>query len=170
MGKRGPAPTPTPLLQLRGSWRANKNRNQPEPPQRMPRAPDFIRHRSDEYMAWKYLAERLHRLGLLTEIDRNALARYCVLWARWRKAEEFIEKHGDTHPVRKVIKDEQGNEKVVVLGFKPFPQVRLAGDLADRLLRLEQQFGLTPASRPQIQVPVKQAEDTSKARFFRDTR
>lgn len=32
-------------------------------------------------------------------IDSHALAGYCRLWSRWRKADDFITKHGDTYPL-----------------------------------------------------------------------
>jgi P27 family predicted phage terminase small subunit len=94
--------------------------------------------------AWRALLPMLETMGVVTKIDANALARYCVTWARWRKAEEFIEKHGDTYPTK-----HRGE-----LIFKTFPQVRNADRLATQLSRLEQSFGLTPAARTRIQVEV----------------
>ena len=90
-------------------------------------------------------------MGVLTKADRNALARYCVLWGRWRKAEEFIASQGDSY----VVRDEHGKVK----GMKPYPQVRMAGQLAEQLLRLEQNFGLTPSARSRIEVPTQDQPD-----------
>lgn len=41
----------------------------------------------------------LQSMGVLTRIDGAALARYCQYWARWKKAELFIQKHGDSYPL-----------------------------------------------------------------------
>ena len=39
MGIRGPAPTPTPILALHGSWRAKTRAGEPRPPQGKPQRP-----------------------------------------------------------------------------------------------------------------------------------
>ncbi len=86
----------------------------------------------------------LHGMRVLTQVDQHALARYCQLWARWREAEEFLDKRGATYSVR----DKDGN----IVALKKYPQVVIASDLADKLLRLEQQFGLTPSARTRLEV------------------
>src|SRR5215468_3667791 len=93
MGRRGPAPTPTPILELRGSRLANRNRHEPKGPPGKPRCPDWLD--DDAKTAWRKLVPELEMMGVLTRIDANALARYCRLWSRWRAAEEFIQKHGE---------------------------------------------------------------------------
>ncbi len=98
-------------------------------------------------------------MRVLARIDGNALARYCQLWARWKKAELFVQKHGDTYP----LKDESGRIKCLM----PFPQVAIAHKLAAQLTRLEQEFGMTPSARTRISVPVApRVRDPEKARFF----
>jgi hypothetical protein len=42
MGKRGPPPTPTPILQLRGSWRGKLNRDEPQPEPVAPEKPSWL--------------------------------------------------------------------------------------------------------------------------------
>lgn len=108
----------------------------------------------------------LDRMGILTRVDGNALARYCRLWQRWRTAEEFIEEHGDQYPV----KDKDGT----VISFRLFPSARVAMALAAELRRLEQEFGLTPAARTRISEEARSAgasvAEPHKARFFKVTR
>ncbi len=136
------SPTPTASLKLRGSWRGNINRNEPKPESSRPRCPRWLN--PDAKKAWLQLAPSLHTAGLLTSIDGHVLARYCQLWSRWRAAELFIKQHGDTYP----IKNSQGQ----VIAFKAFPQTKIAQQLAEALLRLEQQIGLTPSVRSRITV------------------
>ena len=63
MGRRGPPPTPTPMLKLRGSWRADVNRAEPQPEMGKPKCPDWI----DVYAkaAWKQLVPQLEQMGVL---------------------------------------------------------------------------------------------------------
>ncbi len=120
----------------------------------------------DAKRAWRRLIPLLEQMNVLTRIDGNALARYCQLWSRWKRAELFIQKHGDTYP----IKDEKGKIRCL----QQFPQVAIANKLAQQLTRLEQEFGLTPSARSRItQVSGRpldlrsEAErNNSKARFF----
>ena len=158
MGRRGPAPTPTPILQLRGSKRVTKRRNEIEAkgPPGTPDCPDWLD--ADAKTKWFELVPRLEQMGVLTLVDQGAVARYCHLWVRWRAAEDFIKKHGEIYP----LKDDKGRTKCV----QPWPQVATANKLAQQLTRLEQEFGLTPAARTRIHVKPAAPIDSSKARFF----
>ena len=141
MGKRGPKPTPTAILRMRGSWRANLN---PGEPQYEPGAPPCPRWLGVEARkVWRRLTPQLAAAGVLTRVDCEALARYCHTLARWRSAVAFLKRRGEIY----ARKDAQGHR---VLGL--WPQVALADKLAHQLARLEAEFGLTPASRSRISV------------------
>lgn len=159
MGRRGPAPTPTPILQLRGSKRVTKRRNQMEAkgPEGTPDCPDWLD--GEARARWCDLVPQLERMGVLTLVDQGPVARYCHLWVRWRAAEEFIKKHGEMYP----LKDDKGKTKCV----QPWPQVATANKLAMQLTRLEQEFGLTPAAKTRIQItkPARPS-DPDAVRFF----
>jgi P27 family predicted phage terminase small subunit len=158
MGTRGPPPTPTNVLKRRGSWRGNRNPHEPTPPPGKPRCPRWL---SDEAKrAWKRMIPQLDAMGILTRLDGHALARYCQLWARWRQAEEFLATNGDTHLVR--------NADGQVAGVRAYPQVKIAAQLAEQLLRIEQQFGMTPSARTRLVAPqpTEQHQD-DKSRYLR---
>ncbi len=144
MGRRGPAPTPTAILKLRGSTLVTKRRDQSEPkaPKGKPRCPDWLD--KDAKTMWRHLVPLLDAMGVLTRLDGNALARYCRLWSRWRKAEAFLDEKGEMYPLR----DEKGQVKY----FQQWPQVAIAHKLALQLTRLEQELGMTPAARTRLQV------------------
>ena len=158
MGKRGPAPTPTPILQMRGSWRAKTRANKPEPQGGRPICPTWLR--KDAKRVWKKIAPRLDAMKVLGEIDRNSLARYCQIFAKWREAEEFLAKHGTALPVRNAAGD--------LVDFKQFPQVNLAMKLSDQLLRLEREFGMTPSARAAMATPPDKGKKdmTKEERYF----
>ena len=98
-------------------------------------------------------------LKVLTRIDRNALTRYCQTWSRWKKAQLFIQKHGEVYP----IKDDNGKTKCLM----PFPQVAIVNQLSATLRGLEQEFGMTPSARSRISVTIAPRQtDNRNARFF----
>lgn len=166
--KNGPARTPTKILALRGSWRA-KERLETEPQAPLlpvsARAPAWLT--AEGKKIWRQALQRLSPAGIVTELDTVALARYCQTLARWIKMEQFLQEHGEVSPVR----TDQGR----VTGQALLPQVGLYLRLSDQLCRMEQAFGLTPASRaslvrqqPAVSTPPhgnsRAAKD--KARFF----
>src|SRR3954453_3758290 len=94
-------------------------------------------------------------MRVLAAVDRNALARYCVLWSRWKTAELFLAKNGSVY----TLKDDKGAVRCV----QQFPQVSIAHRLAMALSRLEAEFGLTPSARARIEAlpdaPVRSPEE-----------
>lgn len=163
---RGPRPTPTAILAARGSWRAKDRPNEPVAERTTPAMPAMVMDEVAVAM-WDNLVPMLDDMGVLTMSDGNALARYCCLYSKWFRAEEFLKKKTTlTYPVR----DGNGN----VRGFKPWPEAKLVLEYAGALLRLEQEFGLTPSARTTIDTVVqaevangKLKEDTEdKERFF----
>ena len=128
------------------------------PPEGDPECPDWLDDESKA--AWAYVVPLLRAMGVLTRIDGNALTRYCRTWARWKKMEQFIDKHGETYP----LKDEKGRIKCL----QQFPQVSIAHRAALLLGKLEQEFGLTPSARSRINLAASQvnAPQTGKSRFF----
>ena len=118
---------------------------------------------ADAKKVWRQVVPPLRAMGVLTRIDGKAVARYCTSWVRWRRAIEFIREHGEVYP----LKDDAGKIRYL----QQFPQVAIASRLALELTRLEQEFGMTPASRTRISVPVsappRMVNDLNdKSRFF----
>lgn len=158
MGARGRKPTPTSILKLRGSWRANINGDEPKPPSGRPPMPRTLSAPAKE--VWKRVARRLEKVpGLLTKIDGEALGRYCQLLARYWECEAKIAQFGETLPV----KDKEGN----IVGVEESPWSRISIRLAEKLTRLEAEFGMTPSSRARISVrPPEAPPSNGKDRFF----
>lgn len=95
---------------------------------------------------WRRIAPILKRLNLLSVIDRSAMASYCQAYARWRQAEEMIEKHGMYYP---------GNKGKV----EAFPFVRIAQKYLEICKTMCVEFGMTPSSRGRMLLPSQKSEE-----------
>jgi len=160
MGKRGRPKTPTPVLAIRGSWRAkDRAKREPQAPEGLPDKPLWISSSAipTPEQIWDKLVDDLDKIGTLHQTDGNAMGRYCSILSEWCKAKAFIEKHGDTYS----IKDDDGNVK-----FFAFPQVIPYRHLLTQILRLEQEFGLTPSSRAGLAAAPKKTDEDVEARYF----
>lgn len=121
-----------------------------------------------EREVWQEIASALHRLGLLTEVDVATLSRYCNIRTKFREAKTFLDEHGFYY----AIYHEQTPDEIKA-GVKPrlkymaqFPQVSIYMQLSKELTRLEQQFGMTPAARANLNVKRPSATDQAKARLY----
>jgi P27 family predicted phage terminase small subunit len=133
----GPKPKPTALKRLAGNPGQRKlNDNEPKP-SGIPTCP---RHLSEEAKKeWKRVSKELLACGLLTSIDRAALAAYCACYARWAESETNIQKFGT------VIKTQNGNAI-------QNPYVGVANRALDLMHKFEIEFGMTPSSRSRLSV------------------
>lgn len=153
MGQRGPKPTPTKVLAMRGSWLAKTRDGEPQPEPAIATPPSWLDAKSKTLFRKK--VAQMATVGTLTKHDVEALARYCRLTTRYREAEEFIMAHGSTVETQ--------------AGLKAYPEVQIANTLAAELLRLENHFGFTPSARTNLRTDkkAKHADTDQKARFFR---
>ena len=147
MGRRGPPRTPTSMLKLRGSWRAGRRGDEPKPPVACPPCPSWLRPEAKK--AWRSHSKQLAAARILTKLDIEALARYCQLLAKLREAEAAI-----AQGAYYVERDADGKIKAI----HEIPQVARALAYSDALLRLEREFGLTPAARANLSVPAEPVE------------
>jgi P27 family predicted phage terminase small subunit len=134
-------PVPTAIKQRRGSYRADRAPEREATPNVASgdqlKAPEWLSEGAKA--KWDELALRLHSLGLLTEIDLDVFAAYCVSWANWRDAEECIEKFGATTKVQ------SGYEAVS-------PHVTRAKNHLAEVIKLSSLLGLSPSARTRIEV------------------
>ena len=146
MGRRGPAPTPTNIVRLRGNpGKRPLSKEEPQPRRSRPSCPRWLK--GEARKEWNRVVPELDRLGLLTVVDRAALVTYCQAWARWVDAEANIEQYGS---VLKAKKSEY---------FQVSPYITISKQSALLVKAFCQEFGLTPASRTRISVPEPPKED-----------
>jgi P27 family predicted phage terminase small subunit len=136
---------PTRLKLLRGNpGKRGLNANEPEPASRLPAPPD---HLSDEAKReWARVGELLSTLGLVSDLDRAALAGYCQAWGRWVEAEEALKQYG-----------------VVVKSPSGFPMqspfMAVANKALEQMRAFLIEFGMTPASRTRVHAESPAADD-----------
>ena len=131
MGRRGPKPTPTTVLSLRGSKRAKLRRNEPTPAHLEATPPAPARLSEDAAKVWTDAAPEMVEAGLLTGLDLHAFERLCRTHALWSRQARQLEE-ADEICAR---------------------AVRTLAKLDEALRHLEKNFGLTPADRVGLNVP-----------------
>jgi P27 family predicted phage terminase small subunit len=114
-----------------------KDEPQPNITEKIPRPPRHLSNPAKK--EWKSMAAKLHRLGLLTEIDTAVLALYCQAYGRWIEAEEKLEKTG------LVIKTTNGN-----IVHSPYASIARTSMLDCHKYAVE--FGMTPSARAKVSV------------------
>ena len=154
---RGRKPTPTRLKLLRGEKRPSRlNKNEPKPDPAIPDCPDQLDDVSRR--EWKRVAAELYKLGLLTPLDRAALAVYCSSWALWRGACEELKTGSAVINVR----DTNGN-----LRPRTSPWVAVRDSAAKRMLEAAREFGMSPSARSRISVREPEQEPDPFAEYER---
>ncbi len=149
MGDRGPAPTPSNLLKLRGSWRGNANPNEPQPDSGVPSKPEGLGPIADT--VWDTMSEQLLAMRVLTVADGYALEVLARTWEKWQEAEDSLTKHGNVFPIR--------NPDGTLKYLQQSPYVGIARHLGDQLIKLLREFGLTPSARTRIAAaPVEEGD------------
>lgn len=96
MGKRGLPPTPTAILEARGSWRAKTRKNEPEA-DGVPVCPEWLQGEAKKH--WDITLERLLNMGVVGEIDADKLAMYCAFYVLF--LQELSKKNRDANALTK---------------------------------------------------------------------
>lgn len=145
---KGRKPKPTHLKVLDGNpGKRPINKNEPKPEPLAPACPAFLD--AVAKAEWKYIAPKLEKLGLLTKIDRAALAAYCICWSDLKAARMFLNEHGLTYTT--TINDKWG--RAIVDKEVAYPQVKIQRDAIAQINKLAAEFGMTVSSRSRLTVP-----------------
>ena len=151
MGLRGPTPKPTAIRILEGNpGRRPLNKQEPKPEQGAPTCPQWLD--KEAKTEWRRVVPQLDRMGLLTKIDRDALALYCDAWSQFLAA-------------RRILKD-RGFTYILDSGYvQQRPEVSMYHKLQAMLRGWTHEFGLTPSARGRMTVGDK-AEDADPFEAF----
>lgn len=143
---------PTALHLLNGNPSKIKNlgKNEPKPKPLTPVCPSWLPDKARQI--WEEEAPRLERLGLLTEVDGEEFARYCLLTLRAREAEKIVEEKG------MMIDGAVKGTKV------KNPAVQIARDYMAAATKMADKFGINPVSRTRIETAgIETEEDPMEA-------
>lgn len=134
----GRKPKPTSLKVLEGNpGKRQLNQNEPKPDASLPRCPAWLDKEAKR--EWRRICPFLDQAGLLTQVDRAALAGYCQSYANWMEAEKHIAEEGST------FETPNGYQQQT-------PWVSIAQTNLKNMLKFCTEFGLTPSSRSRIVV------------------
>ena len=111
------------------------NRHEPKPAHEIPTRPA---HLSPTAKAeWKRLARILHDLGMISQLDRAALAAYCQAYGRWVEAERKLKET----PV--LLRTPAGY-------VQPSPWLAISNKNLELMHKFMCELGLSPVSRSRV--------------------
>jgi len=157
----GPTKKPTSLKILEGNpGKRALSASEPKPKPAMPACPTFVKGVARK--EWKRLAAELYQLGLLTRLDRAALAAYCIAWGQLQEVEHELSKMKKLYREMSRLRKKNPNMKMTVSNgmvsitsngnavMEPLLSVRKQA--MEQMHKFLVEFGMTPASRSRIEV------------------
>lgn len=144
MPPRGPKTKSTHLKILTGTARGHRlNPNEPKPHAAQPDPPGHLTDAAR--VEWDRVVVEVVALGLLSNLDRGALAAYCQAYGRWSAAETALARMAakDTVTDGLIIRTRSGN-------IIQNPLVGAANKAMADMVRNAAEFGLTPSARTRV--------------------
>ncbi len=134
---RGRRPTPTELKLVTGNpGHRPLNPREPKPANSLPTCSAHISPTAKA--EWKRLAGEMHRLGIVSQLDRAALAAYCQAYGRWVEAERKLKET----PI--LIRLPSGY-------IQQSPWLGIAHKSQEMMHKFAGELGLSPVSRSRVQ-------------------
>jgi P27 family predicted phage terminase small subunit len=142
---RGRKPTPTHLKLVKGNpGKRPINKKEPKPDRNLPLPP---KHLSDEAkVEWGRISEELYKMGLLSNIDRSALAAYCQAYARWSQAERKLTEIAKKDEIFEGLLSQTKNGNWI-----QNPLIGIANKAMADMVKYATEFGMTPSSRSRVE-------------------
>ena len=160
MGARGPKPLPANVHLLRGNPSKKNLADLADTLQPEVEIPGCPRHLLPEARKeWKRIGIELERYGLVSKLDRAALALYCQAWARWVWAEEQLLRSVRIAETKRAEIEARGETYTGGDGYTvPTPNGHMtysphwviANKAMEQVNRYMSSFGLDPASRGRV--------------------
>lgn len=149
---RGRKPKPTTIKELEGNpGKRALNDKEPKPEIVVPKCPNHLK--GPARTEWNRVVTELHKLKMISNLDRAALAVCCTAWADYVKACNKLEKQGE------VIISENG-------GLYQNPWVAIKKRSMDQVQKFYAEFGMTPSSRSRIKTDAPGEEEEMEGFLF----
>jgi P27 family predicted phage terminase small subunit len=111
------------------------NKMEPKPKPEIPTCPRQIQ--GEARKEWRRIVKELHAIGLVSRLDRTALAAYCDAYSRWIEGMTQVAKYG------MVVKAPSGYPIVS-------PYLSIINAALAQMKAFLVEFGMTPSSRSRI--------------------
>lgn len=158
--KPGTKPKPTHLKLVTGNpGKRTLNRKEAKTKTAIPVPPAHLT--ADAVEEWERVATELFNLGILSEIDRAALAAYAMAYGRWVQAERAIAKMAEKDQLTGGLMIKTSNGNAI-----QNPLVGTANKAAADMMRYASEFGMTPSARSRISAEPPQESGDPADRFF----
>ena len=158
--KPGTKPKPTHLKLVTGNpGKRALNRKEAKTRAAIPAPPTHLS--ADAVGEWERVATELFNLGILSEIDRAALAAYAMAYGRWVQAERAIAKMAEKDQLTGGLMIKTSNGNAI-----QNPLVGTANKAAADMMRYAAEFGMTPSARSRISAEPPQESGDPADRFF----
>ena len=158
--KPGTKPKPTHLKLVTGNpGKRTLNRKEAKAKAAIPVPPHHLT--TDAVEEWNRVATELFNLGILSEIDRAALAAYAMAYGRWVQAERAIAKMAEKDQLTGGLMIKTSNGNAI-----QNPLVGTANKAASDMMRYAAEFGMTPSARTRIETQASDQNADPADRFF----
>jgi P27 family predicted phage terminase small subunit len=152
-GRQGRRPVPTTLKALRGNpGKRPLSDDEPRPEATLPAPPSHLS--AEAKREWWRLGRQLKAIGLMTNIDRGALALYCQAWSRWLEAEKALKTYGV------MVKSPNGFPM-------QSPYLAVANKAMEQIRTMLCEFGMSPSSRTRVHATPHADEEDEMDRWLR---
>lgn len=124
-----------------------------------PQPPAFLC--DDAKVEWGRVVSVLYAAGLMTELDRAALAAYCAAYGRWAQAERAINRMAAKDELNAALMIKTTNGNAV-----QNPLVGIANKAKSDMVRYASEFGMTPSARSRVEANTNDEEKDHLKEFF----
>lgn len=141
MGQRGPKPLPANVHLLKGNpskKTASQLRDSVSPEVEIPTPPRHLK--GEALKEWRRVSVELEKIGLISKIDRAALAIYCTAWGRYCEAETML-----------LMSGPNGMVSTTPNGFEvQSAWLNISNKAMEQCVKYLAEFGMSPASRSRV--------------------
>lgn len=149
MGKRGPPPEPSILRYIRGNpSKSPMNENEPTPELADESVPPPQLLNEEAAAVWREMVQKLSAMRVLTDADLPLLERYCIERTQYVKCYKKVLQHGEEYTHYEPDPNEPEKLRIKYTQVAPWATQMHRHHTA--MLKIEQEFGMTPSSRSQV--------------------